>query len=343
MPIIQPLLAYIAYSLDSNSIESIRRAVSGHFTLSDILLAKDILWNTVDKEILGDKPCRKGSSTRSEADAHLSDILQAMVRIDKASLMPCFVVDYKSLHLLPKSNPEELNNISLCDRLNNIESTMSSMQTMLDSVIAQNIDLKQVLNALQSQPKTPALEDMTSHESSLPQRVQSRAYADVVQINQKAMQIQNPSVVPVISAKPRVQGPKTIQLGQSDGFEVPSYHRKKKQPMIIGKGINNQTIKGAPEPSRDIFVCRVDKAATVEEMQRFIEESGFSVKRITIMSHEEAQFKSFKVSIPKSQLNDILGAEKWPEGVMVRRFWDKHTREVNNSNRNTGNNKQLPK
>ena len=60
------------------------------------------------------------TNARSEKEAHVADIINALIKLDKANKVPTIVLGVLSLGLIPCSHPEELKNISLCDRLNQI-------------------------------------------------------------------------------------------------------------------------------------------------------------------------------------------------------------------------------
>ena len=88
----QPLLSYIAFSMNSGTIDSIQKAVLGHFSLNQVIEAKTTLWNVADTQIIGDKMKRKDSTARTECEAHIHDILAALVTLDRMDLMPNFVI-----------------------------------------------------------------------------------------------------------------------------------------------------------------------------------------------------------------------------------------------------------
>ena len=66
------------------------------------------------------------------------------------SLLPLIVVDYMSLGIIPRSHQEELNDISLCDRLNKLESRMNNMLKTVDSSVAMNLNLQQKMDTFAS-------------------------------------------------------------------------------------------------------------------------------------------------------------------------------------------------
>ena len=48
-------------------------------------------------------------------------------KLDKVKEMPTFAIDYLSLLTIPRSLPEELNDITLCDRLNQLEQKVTNL------------------------------------------------------------------------------------------------------------------------------------------------------------------------------------------------------------------------
>ena len=67
--VLQPLLAYVFFSMQSATVDNVRKAALSYFTPAQILDAKDALWGNIDCEIIGEKPRRKSSNARPEAEA----------------------------------------------------------------------------------------------------------------------------------------------------------------------------------------------------------------------------------------------------------------------------------
>jgi hypothetical protein len=111
---------------------------------------------------------------------------------------------------------------------------------------------------------------------------------------------------------------------RSADFEPSSYYKKKqrrKTRPIVGTGASN-SIRGAPEPCKDIFVYRLASDVVTENVKCFMNENDVDVRAVVQMSKSESLFRSFKVSIKKSDLSKVLQSDFWPEGVNVRRFWE---------------------
>ena len=136
--IFDPLLAYIQASLPSGTAENVKNAVLGHFTLEEIIKAKNELWSKCD-DAIGEKSKRRGSATRQEKEAHLFDIINALSILDRKNQLPTIAVSAADLHRIPRSHPEELNPISQVYRLNRLEARMSSMVESMDHIIAEDL------------------------------------------------------------------------------------------------------------------------------------------------------------------------------------------------------------
>ena len=100
-----------------------------------------------------------------------------------------------------------------------------------------------------------------------------------------------------------------------------NYEKKLQRKKRVVKGrATNQTLKGAPPPSREVFIYRVDKEATCDELKQYVESGHVAVRDLVVMSHEHAMFKSFKLTISVADLSKIYDEDFWPDGIMVRRF-----------------------
>ena len=148
--IVDALLSYVLFSLQNSNADSVRNAVLGHFTADQILHSKNSLWDKCSNEIIGEKMRRKDSVTRPEKEAHTQDIITAISKLDKSDNMPTILINAQDLHLIPRSHPEELNNISLVDRLNRMEKKMTNLQEVMDRTVCENMALNEKVNNLTS-------------------------------------------------------------------------------------------------------------------------------------------------------------------------------------------------
>ena len=115
-----------------------------------------------------------------------------------------------------------------------------------------------------------------------------------------------------------------------EGFMMPRYqekktrqHERKRHKVITDcHKPGNDGFRGAPEPSRDIFIYRVHPDTSERDIEDGIRGRNFEVRDLVCISSEQSVFKSFKLTVPASQLSSLWTDEfPWPEGVKVRRFF----------------------
>ena len=351
--LIQPVIAYIVFSMQSGSLENIRNATLGFFTETDINMAKDDLWVHCGTKIIGEKKKRKETAVRSVKEANVTDIINACVQLDKSDCVPHIVISAKSLNCIPRSHLEELNNITLVDRLNRLEGRMLNMQTTLDGIVAENIVLKEhIANSTTYASKLSSTKSHQDKPSALSMKVGDPSLSQQTDVKQ-IKDCQQPDVRPKIrtfhasSAQNIPEGISISHLNQcptvlstdnacssaqtkhsediTDEFRLPTKHlkqmrRRERRQVIIGKGNTAARLKGAPEPGRDLFVFRLDSETTNGDIKAYLQSHNISVLKIDQISHENSKYKSFKVTVLVSSLNDLLKEEAWPTGVGVRRF-----------------------
>ena len=364
-----------------------------------IIEAKDMLWSKSNTSIIGKKMQRKDTQVRPEKEAHIQDIICALGKLDRVESLPCFAIDAYSLDLIPKSSPEELNNISLVDRLNSIESKFTKFQEILDKTICENIQLRDRVDKLQTEitptyattllknvaptimnrkqsatneeAKTGSATNCKETETSWNSRVQNNLPGSTQSISTREIATCNnmpktgPSEmrIPDISRRsnPRGRGSmlsnrlsrtnpwrseqsldrestfsfkstkENSELNTShDGFMEPTHFIRKRwkeeqrrRKIITGKAAPRtvgSTFRGAPEPKRDLFVYRVDKSTTSADLKLHISDFGFNIISLECISNEMAKFKSFKLSVPLSEFNDLFNESIWPYGVRIRKY-----------------------
>jgi hypothetical protein len=105
-----------------------------------------------------------------------------------------------------------------------------------------------------------------------------------------------------------------------DGFVTPKYHIKKSKNIIMGNGGASGNFRGAPEPSRDLFVFRTGKSTTEEDIKMHLLQKGTEVRDIKLVSHADSKFNSFKVTVCVSEVKRLMDAKNWPNGVGIRMY-----------------------
>ena len=77
---------------------------------------------------------------------------------------------------------------------------------------------------------------------------------------------------------------------------------------------------GAP-PVSSIFVYRVEKGATADDVRKWLADRNVNVVAVRMLSHPDAALSSFKVTLRKEHAKILLTPDfGWPENIKVRRF-----------------------
>ena len=80
----------------------IKKAVLGYYTDSEIFLAKEQLFNKCDPSIIGLFRRRVNTSSRTEKDANVDDIIEALRHLDRSQSCPIFAVSAGRFELFLK-------------------------------------------------------------------------------------------------------------------------------------------------------------------------------------------------------------------------------------------------
>ena len=142
--IIHPILAYIVYALQKGPPAKIKDVITQHFTSSEIKEAKGELWRVCQEDLETEKNHRTTRERTAEM-ANVEDIIEAILKLDSDSKLPRVMVAAEDLHKIPRPAPEELNDISVSERLDRLELKNVDIQEKLNDCLADNKILKSIL------------------------------------------------------------------------------------------------------------------------------------------------------------------------------------------------------
>ena len=306
---------------------------------------------------------RKGLTTRSENEAHLWDIVCGLLKLDKSEQMPVIACDSLSLSTIPRSHPEELNNISLIDRLNTLEAKMNKIDALdikcaelkcsvdtlsikmsnvqcndsikRPSAANTNNDMPDLSDypsltlscqnpaALLHPPNQRVLTHSKDPSKASPPRPTNEWVSNPIRQNSKPIYPHSLSRVGVNHSN-ALSDAHSVASMDSEGFRLPYEAKKKmKRRMIIGKstsGTIGNTFKGAPEPDRDLFISRVTKDCNVKVIEDYLSSKDFTIHELKCVSHIDAKFQSFKLTVPLSQFPKLFNEDLWPAGIRIRKY-----------------------
>ena len=113
-----------------------------------------------------------------------------------------------------------------------------------------------------------------------------------------------------------------------DGFQVVQNNRRRR--VDGSSSIAVEGFRGGPPPPKHIWLSRVEEG-DVTAIRNYLEMKRIPVKDITMTSHIESKYKSFKISIDAKDVGRVFATNLWPTGVRLQHW--KGTRRSNNNNR----------
>ena len=335
--ILDPCLSYIKFLMGSESKLSIQNIACAKFDFNTLKASREKLYKTVSPEVKYVYTGPRSASTEAEKSVHaLEGILTKLHQLeqsDKADLPTSYVFACPSYHMQSIVNAE---NQPAGDeiqryRLNKIESDVNELKAMK----AQMDDMKSTLLAV-----------MTSQfdQNQLPS-------APIIPHDSEFPPIQRDRSSSVQSYKrPRASESDSEKSTDPEGFRLPR-NQVRKNLRSEKKAKTNQTsppsfadklITGTPKPTSlkkkfqwgksseessvglqgvipEIFVTRCSLDTQPEQLVNHLKEKGINVKNIQVKSREDANFKSFKLSVFTSQEYDkVISGEPLPPRIQVR-------------------------
>ena len=75
------------------------------------------------------------------------------------------------------------------------------------------------------------------------------------------------------------------------------------------------------------YVGRVHNDVSVDDLRKYISDSGVTVVELEALSTKHQRFQSFRLRVKRSDLGQIEQAEYWPTGVLLSPFFRPRGRE----------------
>ena len=89
-------------------------------------------------------------------------------------------------------------------------------------------------------------------------------------------------------------------------YDVQQRKKKQKRRIITGNNVSCKGVVGGSKPTCHLFIKRITKDTKNEAVQNMIQSYGFCIRAFRCISHSEARFKSFKLSVPASQFERLF-------------------------------------
>eukprot|EP00914_Ancora_sagittata_P011674 GHVO01022608.1.p1 GENE.GHVO01022608.1~~GHVO01022608.1.p1 ORF type:complete len:338 (-),score=24.35 GHVO01022608.1:248-1261(-) len=320
--IVNPVLGYGYVRLKNTTFQETRDSLLATFENHEFGSAKDVLWSHMEAEKgncagLGKKPTRRNSTTRSSTYADCEDVLKALLSLEQSGHLPTLAVSVDDLLVLPPILPQLSYSRRVTaqddaqDQVRLSQEAMTSIQEAQERMSAELSKMRKRLDesgavSSDSAPVQPNPR-MRHHPFTTDKASESgRTYSDVTSNRPPRREVNPPP--------PPLHPPQ-------DGWN--KVKRRRKPKVVTGTATDGDQGRflGAP-PVGSLFVFRVCKEATAEDLQQWLKDSKkINVVAIRVMSHPDAALRSFKVSVLKDCVKDLLCADfGWPAEVKVRRF-----------------------
>ena len=121
------ILCYIQTYMQSCAPDNIKRIVQCFYSAEQIREAKQTLWDSKISNKLKKFQNRKSTPNRTETEANLNDIMEAVADLDKQNINSVKFVTI-DLTQIPKHTPEEINQYAILDRIAALERKYDDLQ-----------------------------------------------------------------------------------------------------------------------------------------------------------------------------------------------------------------------
>ena len=102
-------------------------------------------------------------------------------------------------------------------------------------------------------------------------------------------------------------------------------HCRERKNIVHGTGQGaSSNVRGAPEPSRFLFIYRVDSSTDTDDLHDHITDHGITVRALECVSRPGSRFYSYRLTVPMSHFKLLFEPSLWPKGIRVRKFIQNH-------------------
>ena len=331
-------MAFIMKLKESQSV--VARKLACNFTADEVSDAKDALWNHADEykyaSVIGDKITRRDSQYRTGAEAAADDITSAMQKIqDAMTCPPSFAIEAthltRHLNLLSSADEGKAESHELMSRVGSLEGEITCVKkTVREIAEGMEILLHQqgrVAGSMpdvfecnrQGQGSSQAFPPWPPLQSAAPQQ-----FLDTEETLQKR---------PEGNPKPSMADVAAAAATDPDGFKEVKRARKPRQPpkenaprrQVQGNRTqlpDSCRFRGAPVPQKSLFISRVDKETTLDDLNDYIADLRLDVNvdKIELVSHAKARCNSFRLDLSACDFEKLMNPDLWPDGTCVRRY-----------------------
>ena len=313
--ILDPILTYVANSVSNSPIDSIRVACREFYTLTEVNAAKELLWSVGDPGVLPPLIKRRDSAKANEMEKVIEDIVLAIQKLDTAEKLPLFAASHNMLGRIPKASPAEMCPLNVCERLNKVEATLAQVSDLRDRLSRVEHELGSVKEHPESMSYAKVVSESTSPQNPSCTNTTAPAQKTAGINPHKELYVKLPPEADVKRTQSLSQdrGPKTVinkhlnaARGKFDGsmtslvsnesfgskpslydegFQYTQDQKRRnrslrRKKVVTGTSVSN-TLQGAPEPSRDLYLYRTVKKTEEKDISSYLCSKGIKERSVT--------------------------------------------------------------
>ena len=331
-------MAFIMKLKESQTV--VARKLACNFTADEISDAKDALWNHASTykyvSVLGDTTSRRGSKNRTGVEADAADVASAMQKIqDAMTRPPSFAIEAihltRHLNLLSSVDEGRAETHEMMSRVGSLEGELSCMKKTMRE-IAEGVE--HLLHHQGRMPGSmPDVSDCNGPGHSSSQAISSRSLFQPTAPQQFWETEETLQKQPESGSGRLMSDVAAVAAADPDGFVEVKKVRKPRPPpkqnaprrQVQGKRTqlpDGCRFRGAPVPQKSLFISRVEKETTLDDLTSYINDLRLDVKvdKIELISHVNARCNSFRLDLSARDFEKLMNPDLWPDNTCVRRF-----------------------
>ena len=309
--IVNELLCYCVNARETMNRDSIEMVISGYFEINELTLAKEILTSDIYiKNILDKSECRfivkrKAPNLANKISKDIIGIFDLIDELNPES-MPLYVAS--NIRRIPPLGDQNTNMASIHSAIillrNNVNLINEAITPLLISANEVNInkdnDIPNICEHISADISIDhSLPDaiVNNHETYASKVRKPTADDNFTLVNKNVKNVKN-----VNKVKTTRRNVITIGKGSSEAFGKP------------------------PARRYHLFLSRINIDVTIESIKSYIckefeiTSDECSVEKIITSRHFVS---SFKVSLMIDNVQDMYNCNRWPSGILIKRFYNK--------------------
>ena len=316
-----PLLAFVACSRKTSTARNIKTVITVKFTPHQIKNAIEKMWDHCDTGVIGDFQERKDGRTRTATEAYVDDLLNAFAKLDDGGSLPTIVVNADELHLVPRIHPEEIDLVSMAERLTDVEQALQSMRNILHSRGPSSKGMDPARSQARPTESIWQMDEQATHPKSTAQEKVLRSASRPGRSG--GVEVESSSSVDPLPQQ-RSMADVAADLSRDDFIMAKKKKRMPRKKGTEGTAKAKQDFKGGSDTFM-VQITNVNPSVGVEHLNfaKYIAVQGVEEKETTIKdtSTEGWPTKGYLITFPHKLYDKVLSLEFWPARVYYSQYF----------------------